>query len=219
MGNREMRAFLNVAVAAALSLMLSARAEASVLGYADVVLDYFNSGAGPFPGPYGGTLASFPVPVSTSVAAGDDVPGLENFLSLPQGSYVTLGFVDETVIDGPGNDIFVTEIGASGERANVFISKDFINFVFLGVAIDSGSTAFDLFSISFSDPVVAIKIVGLDNFGGSPGFDVVNVRVLPGSVGQPVPEPASLLLVGLGMLSLLGSGLNRKKNVGRAAGM
>ena len=174
----------------------------AVVGYADTVLDYFNSGQGPFPGPYGGTFpGSFPVPVSTSVVLGPPAP-VADFLSLPTGSYVTVGFNDETVIDGVGNDIFIGEVGASGERANVFVSSDYINFVFLGVALDNASTAFDLASIGFASPVVAVKIVGLDNFGGSPGFDVDYIQVLPGSIGGAVPEPASwaLMIAGFGLV-------------------
>ena len=39
-------------------------------------------------------------------------------------------------------------------------------------------TALDLATIGFVDPVVAVKIVGLDSLGGSPGFDVVNIQVI-----------------------------------------
>ena len=72
-------------------------------------------------------------------------------------------------------------VGASGERADVFVSRNGINFVFLGTALDSSTTAFDLASIGWTGAVVAVKIVGLDNFGGSPGFDVDFIQVLPGS--------------------------------------
>jgi len=185
------------------SLFVPATYSYAIVGFADTVLDFHDSGAGPLAGPYGGTWngtsGSFPVPVSLDVVVGDDpgFPGANaDFLSLPTGSFVTVGFSDETVIDGPGDDVFITEVGGNGERANVFVSSNLVGFTFLGTAIDNVTTGFDLNSISFGAPVQAIRIVGLDAFGDSPGFDVINVRVLPGSVGPPtVPEPSSVVLL------------------------
>ncbi len=177
-----------------------------VLGFADVVLSYSDSGAGPFAGPYGGLggiSGAFPVAVPLSVVLGSDVAGSESFLSLPTGSSITVGFIDETVIDGVGNDIFIREIGASGERAEVYVSKDNVTFVLLGIANDSVTTSFDLASIGFTDAVTAIRIVGLDSLGGSPGFDVVNIEVLPGSIGPgTVSAPGTLALAGLALAGL-----------------
>jgi hypothetical protein len=177
-----------------------------VLGFADVVLNYSDSGAGPFAGPYGGLggiSGAFPVAVPLSVVLGSDVAGSESFLSLPTGSSITVGFIDETVIDGVGNDIFIREIGASGERAEVYVSKDNVTFVLLGIANDSVTTSFDLASIGFTDAVTAIRIVGLDSLGGSPGFDVVNIEVLPGSIGPgTVSAPGTLALAGLALAGL-----------------
>jgi hypothetical protein len=187
---------------AAACLTIATQAQATV-GYADVVLDYYNSGAGPFPGPYGGTfgpgISNFPVPVSTSVVLGADGPN-PDFLSLPTGSYVTVGFLDETVFDTAGNDIFIQEVGASGERASVYVSSDNVNFTFLGIAQDDVTTAFDLASIGYASQVKSVKIAGLDAFGGSPGFDVANVQAVA-FVRSGVPEPATwaMMVSGFGV--------------------
>ncbi len=188
--------------------------QASTLGFADIVLDFFNSGANPeFPNPgdsYGGVGSNFPVPVSTDVIL-DNNP--IDSLSLPTGSFVTVGFLDEVIIDGSGNDLSVREVGPGGESAQVFISsllsKDMSDFTFLGIAQDAITTSFDLGTIGFTDPVRSVKIVGLDNLGGSPGFDLVDVQGLPGSI-EPIstPEPASIL--GFLTVGSLGFTLKRK---------
>jgi hypothetical protein len=152
-------------------------------GYADVILDYFNSGAGTFDEPYGvNNAGAFPVLVPVEIILGSDTLGA---LSLPTGSFVTVGFTDEIIIDSPGDDIFIPEVGAAGERAEVFVSSDLESFTFLGIGNGGVTSRFDLASIGFTEPVRAIKIVGLDNGGASPGFDVINVQGLPGSVASP----------------------------------
>jgi hypothetical protein len=143
--------------------------------------------------------------VSLDVVLGYDPgpTGYQDFLSLPTGSYVIVGFTDESIIDGPGNDISITEIGGAGELAQVYVSSDNINFILLGFAADDTTTAFDLALISYSDPVTAVKVIGLDNFGDSPGFDVVNVAIMENSIGPPVPIPSAVWLLGSGLIGLV----------------
>ncbi|WP_287080135.1 MULTISPECIES: putative Ig domain-containing protein [unclassified Microcystis] len=152
-------------------------------GFADIILDYFNSGAGTFDEPYGvDNDGNGPVLVSVDIILGSDTLGA---LSLPTGSYVTVGFTDEIIVDKPGNDIFIPEIGFAGEQAEVYVSSNLEDFVLLGIGNGGTTSIFDLASINFTQPVRAIKIVGLDNNGLSPGFDVINVQGLPGSVVSP----------------------------------
>lgn len=158
--------------------------------FADILLDYFNSGKGTPTTPYGfrdltsfgfGGPNLFGQDAINAVLGDDPEPGLDA-LSLPTDSYVTVGFTSGSAINAPGDDIFIRESGAAGDRANVFVSTvanpTASDFVFLGVAQDDITTSFDLSTISFNLPVRAIKIVGLDNNGTSPGFDVVNVQAL-----------------------------------------
>jgi Ca2+-binding RTX toxin-like protein len=159
--------------------------------FADILLDYFNSEKGNPKTPYGfrdstssgfvGGPNIFGQEAINSVLGDEIAPGLDA-LSLPTGSFVTVGFTKGFAVDAPGNDIFIRESGAAGDRANIFISSvanpSLNDFVFLGVAQDNVTTSFDLATIGFNQPVRAVKIVGLDNRGTSPGFDVVNVQAL-----------------------------------------
>ena len=152
-------------------------------GFADVILDYFDSGEGPLEGPYGiDENNENAVPVSTDIILGSDEEGA---LSLPTGSFVTVGFTDEVIVDGEGDDIFIPEEGAAGDRAEVFVSSDLENFTLIGTGNGGTTSVFDLGSINFTEPVRAVKIVGLDNRGLSPGFDVINIQGLPDSVVTP----------------------------------
>jgi len=124
---------------------------------------------------YGGKGSSFPFAVKPEVVLGND----PYFLSLPTNSYVIVQFTDNLVVDRIGDDLFIEEAGGSGEFADVYISYDGKNFSFLGRAQDNGITSFDLAKIGFPKPVRFVKVVGLDERGGSPGFDLVSIYALP----------------------------------------
>ncbi len=146
--------------------------------YADVIVEaHFEPNNLGFKFFYGGYPNQFPLDLPLTVVLEED----NRFISLPKGSYLILKFTDNFIIDGEGPDIFLKEIGASGERASVFVSNDGVNFTFLGIARDDSTTALDLANINYKLPVQYIKIVGLDNFGGSPGFDLECVYALPRS--------------------------------------
>ena len=158
-------------------------------GFADIVLDFFDSGTGILSGAHGGTSPNFNtlpnniVSVDTDVVLGDDNDGVD-FLVLPEGSSITVGFTDETIIDQPGNDLFITEFFPRDEQAEVFVSSDSTNFEFLGIADGGTTTALDLSDIDFNQPVQAIRIVALNQGTGTPGFELANVRVLENSIAS-----------------------------------
>jgi len=211
-------------LAAALTLAIStlvafAPANAAII-VADTVINFSNSGANPsFPtGSYGGTFpGSFPVVAPLSHAT----DGLATtFVSLPTGSSITLGFSGGFVFDGPGLDLFVSEVGGSDELADIFISSDSgSSFTLLGQATTATVSGFDFANIGFIGNVNAVKVVGLDNLGGSPGFDLAFVQGLEGSVvinptpvPVPVPEPASFALMAIGALSVAASRKRRARS-------
>jgi len=193
-----------------LSLSVVQKSNAATI-VADTVIDYYNSGVGWSPLAYGGTFpGSFPVPVPLSYATDGDAT---TFVSLPTGSYMTLGFSTGFVFDGAGLDIFISELGGSNETANIFVSSDFgLSFTFLGLATTSTVSGFDLASIGYTGNVNAVRVVGLDNFGGSPGFDLAYVQGLEGSVVSNVPDTtATLWALGPVFLALAGWQLRRNR--------
>lgn len=104
------------------------------------------------------------------------------FVSLPTGSSLTILFVDNCVVDAPGQtDLFLNEVGASSEMAEVYISADGIDFTFFGV-IDGGVVnELDLADINYDTFVKYVRLVGLDAGGCVPGFDIVSIYGLPGA--------------------------------------
>lgn len=145
--------------------------------YADILVDAFldtrHTRAEDF---YGGTGRIYPIPLNPDIVLGNN----KYFLSLPKGTFVTVGFTDNEIIDFPGqDDIFISEIGCSGERADVYISSDEENFVYLGEVDDCRTSSLDIGKIDFKGPVRYIKVMGKDSKGGSPGFDLVSIKGLP----------------------------------------
>ncbi|MEN8444657.1 MAG: SdrD B-like domain-containing protein, partial [Cyanobacteria bacterium J06555_13] len=176
-------------------------------GYADVVLEYFAAGNSPSPlaEPYGSTGGS-PSPtaenglytiesVDPDVILGAPPPSpivssnsAVDWLALPKDSYVTVGFTDERIVDGPGDDILIRSFDpadSANEFADVFVSADGLSFKKLGTVNERGSVSLDLADIGFVQPVSAVRVVGLDNLGSSPGFDLVSVEALSGSTSSP----------------------------------
>ena len=149
--------------------------------YADIILDSYYSHANPdFSTFYGGDSDGGPKVVPVSYAADKDET---TAVSLPTGSYITVGFSKYSIIDAPNqDDLFIVEGGAGGEDAKIYISSDFENFTYLGLAQDDVTTSFDLASIGYTQPVVAVKVIGQDNGGSWPGFDLFEVKGLPGSL-------------------------------------
>ncbi len=151
------------------------------LHYADTILDSYYSGVNPdFDTFYGGDADGGPklVPLSYAIDADETTA-----ISLPTDSYLTLGFSKVAIIDAPDqDDLYIVEAGAGGEDADVYVSSDFKNFTHLGLAQDDVTTSFDLADIGFTAPVVAVKVVGKDNGGSWPGFDLHEIKGLAGSV-------------------------------------
>lgn len=128
---------------------------------------------------YGGSELDFPVPIQPEVVLGNNTV---QFLSLPAGSFVIVEFTDNQIVDFPNqDDIFITEIGCRHEKAEVFVSHDGKEFVRLGEVDDCKISSLDLATIGYKETVRYVKVIGLDQKGESPGFDLVNIKGLPNS--------------------------------------
>lgn len=202
-----------------MSVLIHTTARAETIGFADIVVEYFESDNGTLSCPEGQggefpPAATVPTCVSLSVVLGDDPGPTFDYLSLPQDSFITVGFTDDVIVDGPGEDIFIAEVGDAQENAEIYVSSLFStdpnDFTFLGIADGNTVTSFDLASIGFTDQVRAVKILSLENGGApsAPGFDLAYVEAINYSV---VPIPAAIWLFGSGMLGLIG--IARRKKV------
>jgi len=160
--------------------------------FVDTVVEYFAAGTSGILEPYGKLTNQ---PWNISIDPQEVVPGglpaqlvgsqpLAEFISIPKDSYITLAFNDEIVVDGPGPDILIHTItDHANERADVFVREAGGAFVFVQTVGEGGTTSIDLNDIGFQGIVSEIRIVGLDNLGSAPGFDLVAVQALPDSVG------------------------------------
>ena len=98
-------------------------------------------------------------------------------LGLPRGSFVTFGFVDEEIVDGVGNDFRLNFIrDPASEYGDVFVSSNGRDFHFLDRVFENDIfKEFDLSEYGISEPITAVKFVGLDLRGRNPGFDLDEV--------------------------------------------
>lgn len=156
--------------------------------YPDAIIDSYNSRTKTPDGFYGGRKQEHGAGKYTTVALDSLLHKTNYFVSLPKGSYVTVGFTDNYIIDAPNqNDIFIEEVGGAGEYAAIFVSSDNIDYTLLAVA-GNGLNKMDLASIQYTKPVRYIKIVGKDDKGASPGFDVGDIYGLPGSNKRTIDD-------------------------------
>jgi len=97
------------------------------------------------------------------------------------------------IVDGPGDDIIITEIGPASEHALVFLTDGRGQEYLLGEAV-SGSTGggvepieiyFDISDLTLPFEPRAIRIVALDYGGTAPGFDIGNVLARTSIISSP----------------------------------
>lgn len=175
--------------------------------YADEIIDaYYNPAGNPnfdnFYGISGVATGCDAVLINPEVCLGNSF----SFVSIPKGSYITLGFTDNTIVDAPNqNDLFIDEIGASSEFADVYISSDYgLNFTFFGRVNGGTNNELDLKDINYTRVVNAVKIIGRDNLGCVAGFDLVRVYGIEGAncTADARTNPVSDLCADNGIIDL-----------------
>jgi hypothetical protein len=124
----------------------------------------------------------WPVPVIPEELLIGQPPSDLSGVTIPTDHWVELKFRGK-IVDGPGDDIFLIEQDAVDEQAIVFITDGSDREYLLGYALvpdigfyEQTEIGFDIAGISLPFVPSTIRILGLDLRGGSPGFDLANVR-------------------------------------------
>jgi Concanavalin A-like lectin/glucanases superfamily len=104
-------------------------------------------------------------------------------VTLPPDHWVELQFRGP-IIDGPGDDIVLIELGPEKEQARIFLTDGTGREYLLGLAtsgsvgsgVDPTQIGFDIAGLSLPFEPRAVRILGIDNGGQAPGFDLASVR-------------------------------------------
>ena len=124
----------------------------------------------------------WPVPVVPEELLIGPPPSELSGVTIPTDHWVELKFRGQ-FIDGPGDDIFLIEQDAVDEQVLVFVTDGSSREYLLGYALvpnigfyEQTEIGFDIAGISLPFIPSTIRLLGLDLRGGSPGFDLANVR-------------------------------------------
>jgi hypothetical protein len=185
---RRITAFICLALVSLVIVGTGSSAASPSDPYVDEVVDFWG-GVDGFLGGWDKGNYNFPVSPDVALGAPDGW-----FISITPGDWIIYAFTDNTMIDGPGADIAIREIGnnAGQERAEIWVSavNDGVQFTSLGIIASGGweqnpTLYLDLADIGFTQPVGYVKIS--DGVGGAaPGFDLDSITAL--NVGDVIVE-------------------------------
>ena len=170
------------AISLVLSLGSTAQAQDGVFEYPCYLVDAYDADDSCWAGMdaygnYGGSIRV--VPAMWLVGP---PPSEKSGVTLPPDHWVEVQFRGP-IVDGPGDDIMLIELGPVREEAHVYITDGAGQEYLLGLAkagddgmgVDPTEIGFDIAGISLPFSPRAVRIVGLDHGGQAPGFDVANI--------------------------------------------
>ncbi|MBL7189287.1 MAG: LamG domain-containing protein [Phycisphaerae bacterium] len=143
-------------------------------------------------------------------------------VTLPADHWVEVQFRGP-IVDGPGDDIVLIELGPVSEQALVFVTdgagEEYLLSIAeagsIGAGVDPTEIGFDIAGVALPFAPRAVRIVGLDHGGESPGFDVASVQArISNNCGEipcnPVPVDGAVNVPADAVLSWLPAGSAEK---------
>ena len=159
-------------------------------GYVDTINTYYHHGHSNFIAPHGGYIGEPKVVANRNFSF---ILGSNNqtYLSFYPDNNITLGFIDETVVD----DLIIEVYGESPTWAHVSVSHDNYHFYPVGI-LESRTTTFNLTDIELNLPVAFVRL----HFMGEDPFIPINlVRIY--SPQEDIRSPEFGFLVGVPVLN------------------
>ena len=124
-------------------------------GYVDYVTYFSDGGNKNYHGIYGGIVDSEQdINPSLDFILGDNS---STYLSFYDNYSIILSITNEVIVDMPGNDIYIQDLGNATVDAHVSVSNDGLEYTFLGI-LNNTVRSFDLDSINYDIPVRFIRL-------------------------------------------------------------
>ncbi len=175
-----------------------AGAESPAFEYPSAVLDAYDADGSCWTGM--DAAGAYPVQVVPEQWLVGPPPSQNSAVTLPADHWMDLAFSGRLVA-GDGNDIVVVENGKSGEQALLFVTDGADQeYLLTKLSVDNSmKQELSYFSLNLEGVVLpfvprAVRLVGLDLGGQSPGFDLSNVRARvahDGGAKACCPNPVS----------------------------